>query len=80
MSRSKLISLGFQVVNTRTGEKLSPVFARREPARVLCAALYAADPSLTCGVRQLEEYVAAETTKRDIEKMRQAAQGRNGNE
>ena len=72
MARSKLISLGFQVVNIQTGEKLSPVFPKRDPARTICAVLYA-ENGTPCGVSHLEEYVSADATKAEIAELRQAA-------
>ena len=71
MSRSKKISLGFQVVDTRTGEPLSVVFARRDPARTEANVLYRAGRS--CGVRHLEDYVAADASKEEIAALRSAA-------
>jgi hypothetical protein len=60
MARSRKISLGFQVVNTRTGEAYSEVFARREPAREIARAMYARDPSVPIGIRHLEDYISEE--------------------
>ena len=72
MSRSKRISLGFQVVDTRSGEALSRVFARREPARTIAKEFYAREPARSIGVRQLQEYVAADASKEEIALMRNA--------
>ena len=74
MSRSKLVPLGFQVVNYKTGAVMSPVFKRREPARVLGAALYNADPTMAVGVKQLEEYVDANASPEFIARFREAVQ------
>ena len=72
MSRSKKISLGFQVVDIKTDEPLSPVFAKREPAREAAKVCYAAGRN--CGVRHLEEYVAADASKDEIAALRSVAQ------
>jgi hypothetical protein len=71
MSRSKKISIGFQVVDVRTDEAPSPIFARREPARAAANEAYRAGRN--CGVRHLEEYVAADASKEEIAARRSAA-------
>jgi hypothetical protein len=71
VSRSKKISIGFQVVDVRTNEALSPVFAKREPARAAANECYRAGRN--CGVRHLEEYVAADASKEEIAARRSAA-------
>jgi len=53
--RSKKIPLGFQVVNTRTGEPLSEIFSRREPCREIAKAL--GDRGVPSGVQKIEAYV-----------------------
>jgi len=58
MARSKKISLGFRVVNIQTREALSPIFAKRAPAREIAARLYREHGTLT-GVEQITEYVDA---------------------
>lgn len=58
-ARSRKVSLGFQVVDTKTGEVLSEIFARREPAREIAGRLYR-EKGLSTGVRHLEDYIAAE--------------------
>lgn len=70
MSRSRKVSLGFQVVDVRTGEALSPVFDKRAPARVEAARLYEAGKN--CGVRHLEDYAAADANKDEVARMRAA--------
>ncbi len=72
MSRSKKISLGFVVVNVKTGEKLSKVFDRRAPAKEIAANLYKLDGTLT-GVRHLEEYVAVDASPETIATLRAGA-------
>jgi hypothetical protein len=57
--RSKKISLGFRVINTRTGELLSEIFSRRNPAREIAAALYR-EQGIPTGVEQVTDYVDAE--------------------
>jgi hypothetical protein len=64
MSSSKKISVGFQVVDTRTGAALSSVFQARAPARAAAARLYA--DGIPSGVRHLEEYVDARATFSEI--------------
>jgi hypothetical protein len=71
VSRSKKISIGFQVVDTRTDEALSPVFARRDLARAAAKVCYEAGRN--CGVRHLEEYVAADASKEEVAALRSAA-------
>jgi hypothetical protein len=44
-------------VNTQTGEAMSEVFKKREPAREIASRLYK-EQGLPVGVRHLEEYVA----------------------
>jgi hypothetical protein len=73
VSRSKKISLGFQVVDTRSGEALSEVFDKRGPAREVASAIYKSDPMRSTGVRHLEDYVAADASKEDVAALRAAA-------
>ena len=62
MSRSKKISLGFQVVNTKTGEALCPIFDTRKLAKEIASKLYNELGILT-GVRHLEEYIGEDEYK-----------------
>jgi hypothetical protein len=71
MSRSKKISLGFVVVDLKTGEKLSPVFARRAPAREIAVGLYKL--GTVSGVQQLVDYVAADASAEEIATLRAEA-------
>jgi hypothetical protein len=61
MARSRKISLGFQVVDTKSGVALSEVFKRREPARVIAKILY--EQGISTGVRHLEDYISEEEYK-----------------
>lgn len=56
MSRSKKVRLGFVVVDTRTGEFLSEVSARRDPPRATAKRLYEGGREHV-GVRTLEAHV-----------------------
>ena len=58
MARSKKISLGFRVVNTRTGISLSPIFTRREPARDIAKRLWEIE-GIPVGVQKVEAHVPA---------------------
>ena len=60
--RSKKLSLGFQVVNTKTGEALSPIFDKREPARVIASTLYK-EAGIPTGVRHLQDYIGEDEYK-----------------
>jgi hypothetical protein len=73
VSRSKKISLGFQVVDTRTSAALSEVFDRRGPAREVAVMLTKTDPTRSVGVRHLEDYVAADASREDVAALRAAA-------
>ena len=53
--RSKKIPLGFRVVDTKSGEPLSVIFSRREPAREVSKELFSQGKS--SGVETLEAYV-----------------------
>lgn len=53
--RSKKIPLGFRVIDTRSGEPLSIVFSRREPARNAAKEFYTQGKN--SGVETLEAYV-----------------------
>jgi hypothetical protein len=54
--RSKKINLGFVVIDTKTGEHLSAIFKRREPAREIAKSLHASGIN-NVGVHTLEAYV-----------------------
>ena len=56
MARSKRISLGFRVVNTRTGIPLSPIFIHREPARDIAKRLWE-EEAIPVGVQKVEVHV-----------------------
>lgn len=55
--RSKRVNLGFVVIDTRTGEYLSPVWKVRGPARDHAKALYAKGYMGSLGVHTLQAYV-----------------------
>jgi hypothetical protein len=63
-SRSKLLRLGFHAVDTRTGERLSPLFAKRDKAREV-AMQHARAGNEHTGVHTLEVHVPANWTKSD---------------
>jgi len=74
MSRSKKISIGFQVVNTHSGSPLSMIYAKREAARDAASRAWnTSGQTLPVGVRHVEEYVAADTSKEAIAKLRSDA-------
>ena len=62
MSRSKKTSLGFQVINTHTGEPDGPIFPTRAPAQER-AAFLTRDSHGTFGVKHLEDYISEEEHK-----------------
>ena len=65
MSRSKKISLGFQVVNTRKGEPDGPVFSDRASAKERAEYL-TRDSHGTYGVKHLENYISLEEHKERV--------------
>lgn len=62
-ARSKKIPLGFRVVDTRSGESLSEIFSRRQPARDKAKEL--TDAGRNVGVQTLEAYVPSDWKKGD---------------
>lgn len=62
--RSKKVNLGFVVVDTATGEMLSDVFARREPAREAAKQFYRSGRTLV-GVRTLQAHVPEDWKRGD---------------
>jgi len=63
--RSKKVNLGFAAIDTRTGEYLSEVFARREPARAAVKELLREHPDRSLGVHTLEAHVPASWKRGD---------------
>jgi hypothetical protein len=61
--RSKKVPLGYQAVNIRTGQPLSEIFSKREPARAAVKVLLS--QGLNAGVQTLEAYVPSSWKRGD---------------
>jgi hypothetical protein len=63
-SRSKVMRLGFHAIDTKTGERLSPLFAKRDKARE-AAMQHAKAGNEHTGVHTLEIHVPVNWSKDD---------------